>query len=152
MRPSKSTAMIPLLPNDAYTRVPSVLGVADAALFFWCSVSGVVSGFSVSHSSLPSARLKASIDTRPSPRAVVRKMRSFQTIGDECPRPGTVARQSTFSVLDQRSGYPESVASPCPLGPRHRGQYDAASLETPTMETVAVGGVCAAARTTRTQR
>jgi len=40
----------------------------------------------------------------PSPAAVVRKIRSPQTIGDEWPRPGTVTFQITFSVSDHLSG------------------------------------------------
>ena len=40
---------------------------------------------------------------RPPSRAVVRKTRSAQTIGDELPLPGTVLRQMTFSVALQRS-------------------------------------------------
>jgi hypothetical protein len=50
----------------------------------------------VSHSCFPSAREKASIDSRsPLPYPVVRKMRLPHTIGDELPRPGTV----TFHAL-----------------------------------------------------
>ena len=43
-------------------------------------------------------------DTRPSGWAVVRKIRSAHTIGDEWPRPGTRVRHRTFCVSDHLSG------------------------------------------------
>src|SRR6185503_11165408 len=105
MRPSKSTARSPLLPNDAYTRTPSVAGVAEAWLFLGWRYSRVRSGGrNASQSILPSERRKQSTETRPSLYAVVRNTRSAQTIGDEWPRPGTGIFHSTFSVSDHRSG------------------------------------------------
>ena len=71
----------------------------------------------------PSLRRKLRIDTRrPWFRDVVRKMRSPHTIGDECPRPGTGRFHRTLTVSDQRSGYPVPSTTPCPEGPRQRGQ------------------------------
>src|SRR5262245_36564934 len=49
-------------------------------------------------------------------------------MGDECPRPGTRVRQSTFCVSDHVSGYPESAARPWPEGPRHRGHDPEAAI------------------------
>ena len=105
MLPAKSTAIRPRLPNEAYTRSPSVVTVADAGLFLpWVRSAGPF-GASACHSSRPSDRRKARIETRrPRSRAVVRKMRSSHTMGEEWPRPGTGTFQRTFSVSDHRSG------------------------------------------------
>ena len=92
------------MPNDAYTRSPSVVAVADARLFFAYTCSTPVDGTIVCQSCLPVDRLYASIDTvAPSSVAVVRKMWSRQTIGDECPSPGTAVRHLMFPVFDQVS-------------------------------------------------
>src|SRR5690606_34407332 len=71
----------------------------------------------------------------PRSRAVVRNTRSPQMTGDEFPDPGTGAFQTTLVVGDHVSTYPESAASPCPDGPRQRGQYFAPSPSTATMRT-----------------
>jgi hypothetical protein len=52
----------------------------------------------------------------------VTKMRSPHTMGDELPLPGTGVFHRMFWVADQVSGYSLPFASPCPDGPRHRGQ------------------------------
>src|SRR5262245_4607026 len=54
--------------------------------------------------------------------AVVRKMRSPQTMGEECPRPSIVAFHFTFLVALHSVGNPVSFEIPCPSGPRHCGQ------------------------------
>src|SRR5688572_27357557 len=71
---------------------------------------------------------------RPFSYAVVRKILSPQTIGDELPRPGTGFFHTTLSVADHESGY-VPVTSPCPDGPRHTGQYFAPSPSTVTIRT-----------------
>src|SRR5712691_2787934 len=54
--------------------------------------------------------------------AVVRKILSPQSTGEECPRPGIVAFHLIFSVSLQRSG--ASVrAIPLSSGPRHFGHW-----------------------------
>ena len=107
-----------------------------------CSARGpfAPSGANVSHNCVPSDRRNAISDTRRPPScAVVRKILSPQTIGDELPRPGTGFFQTTFSVADHVSGY-VPVTSPCPDGPRHTGQYFAPSPSTATIRT---SGCCA---------
>src|SRR5689334_16594148 len=66
-------------------------------------------------------------------------MRSPQTIGDELPPPGTGTFQAMFWVADQVSGYPVPLASPCPDGPRQRGQYFAPSPSSATILTPSPG-------------
>src|SRR5262245_15494083 len=61
-------------------------------------------------------------------------MRSFQTIGDELPRPGTVTFQSAV-VCDHLSVYWPGATWPWPEGPRHRGQYFAPSPTTSIIRT-----------------
>ena len=76
-------------------------------------------------------------------------MRSSQTMGDEWPRPGTGTFQRTFSVSDQRSGYPVPSTTPCPDGPRQRDHQRAPSpsggtMRTPAESWAAAGGARAA--------
>src|SRR5262249_19364262 len=61
--------------------------------------------------------------------AVVTKTRSPWTIGDERPSPGRAVFQATFSVALHRSGRSAPAYSPCPVGPRNRGQSPAPSAE-----------------------
>src|SRR5437879_2778361 len=100
-----------------------------------------------SQSRRPSLRRYASIESfAPPSRAVVRKIWSFHTIGEECPRPATAARHLTLVVSDQVSTYAAPLARPCPDGPRHRVQYAAAS---PATGTTAIGAAAAAWRTSQ---
>src|SRR5262245_29310694 len=95
-------------------------------------------GANASQSRVPSDRRNAIKERRvPSSYAVVKKIRSPQTIGEEWPRPGTAVFHKIFSVADHLSGYPEPDANPCPEGPRHRGQYRAPSPSTPIIATLA---------------
>ncbi|MFI5380147.1 MAG: hypothetical protein ACHRHE_12685 [Tepidisphaerales bacterium] len=55
----------------------------------------------------------------PSLRAVVRKMRSPQTTGEDQPRPGTSTDQATFWVVDQVVGRPAASETPREPGPRN---------------------------------
>src|SRR5688572_11156189 len=55
--------------------------------------------------------------------AVVRKIRSPQTIGEECPRPSIGVFHFTFIVALQSVGNPFSVETPWPSGPRHCAQF-----------------------------
>src|SRR5262245_28968482 len=93
------------------------------------------SGPNASHNCFPSVRRNANTDARPSLYAVVRKIRSPQTIGEEWPRPVTLVRQRMFCLSDQVSMYPESDATPWPDGPRQRDQNFAAAASTPIMRT-----------------
>src|SRR5919112_845845 len=94
-------------------------------------------GTGVSHNCFPSERRKASIDIfAPSSRAVVRKMWSPHTIGDEWPRPATGTFHLMPLVGDQVSLYLPVLTIPCPDGPRQRVQYFAASPSTSIIETV----------------
>jgi hypothetical protein len=75
---------------------PSVVGVADAWLFFGYLCSMPVEGTAVSQSRAPVDFRYAIIDIlAPSSVAVVRNRWSPHTIGDECPSPGTVTRHFT---------------------------------------------------------
>src|SRR5262245_16297815 len=65
-------------------------------------------------------------------------MRSPHTIGDELPLPATRTFHKTFCVADHVSGYPVPGARPWPDGPRHRGQYRAASPSSATIRMAAV--------------
>ena len=58
--------------------------------------------------------------------AVVRKMRSPRTTGEDEPLPGTGVFQRTFSVPDQVVGGVASELVPSTLGPRQFGQPDSA--------------------------
>ena len=60
---------------------------------------------------------------------VVTRTRFSQTIGDECPRPGMEARQTTFfpDVPSQVMGRFVSLLVPSPRGPRHAGQFSAST-------------------------
>src|SRR5262245_13354209 len=73
---------------------------------------------------------------------LVRKIRFFQTIGDDQPRPGTSRFHSTFSVSLQVSGRLGLSATPSERGPRNCGQlFSAAMAERDTngqRQTVAV--------------
>src|SRR5436190_7199075 len=60
--------------------------------------------------------------------ALVRKTRSFQTVGEDQPSPGTAVRQATLEVALQSTGTPVSRAIAWPLGPRKRGQFSAIEL------------------------
>ena len=62
--------------------------------------------------------------------AVVRYKRSPQTMGDELPSPGTRTFHLTLRVGDQVLAYLPGATSPCPDGPRHRGQNRAPSPAT----------------------
>ena len=112
-------------------------------------------GTNVSHNCFPSERRKASTDIfAPSSRAVVRKMLSPQTIGDEWPRPGTGTFHFTRSVADHLSVYFPFLTMPWPEGPRQRVQYFAASPSTSIIDTVskaesAATAPATAARTVR---
>src|SRR5690606_28331953 len=66
----------------------------------------------------------------PSSYSVVRKMWSPQTIGEECPRPGTAVFHFTPSVGDHVSRYFPVLTIPWPDGPRQRDQYFAPSPST----------------------
>src|SRR5262245_35694482 len=57
--------------------------------------------------------------------AVVRKIRSPQTMGEECPRPSTGVFHFTFLVAPHSVGNPVSVETPWPSGPRHCAQFAA---------------------------
>src|SRR5438445_13901020 len=61
-------------------------------------------------------------------------------MGEEFPWPGGSIFQSTFSVSDQVCGYLPGPASPCPEGPRQRGQYLTPSPSGKTMRTSAAFG------------
>src|SRR5690242_952427 len=69
--------------------------------------------------------------------AVVRKMRSPQTTGDELPLPGTVTFQAICSVSLQCKGA-SPAAIPSSLGPRQWGQPSTAA-NTPAPATSASG-------------
>src|SRR5262245_59125233 len=55
--------------------------------------------------------------------AVVRKIRSPQTMGEECPRPSTGVFHFTFLVALHSVGNPFSVETPWLSGPRHCAQF-----------------------------
>src|SRR5688572_1058419 len=57
-------------------------------------------------------------------------MRSFQTIGDEVPRPASVAFHAMFSFALQVNGRLDSEDTPWLDGPRHCGQFSAESSVT----------------------
>src|SRR5262245_55201623 len=59
--------------------------------------------------------------------AAVTKMRSFHTIGDECPL-GSSVFQATFLVADHSVGTFASLEIPWLPGPRHWGQFSAESV------------------------
>src|SRR5688572_24967431 len=54
-------------------------------------------------------------------------MRSFQTIGEEVPRPASVAFHAMFSLALQVNGRLDSEDTPRLDGPRHCGQFSADS-------------------------
>src|SRR5262249_18057450 len=59
-----------------------------------------------------------------------RKMRSPQTIGEELPVPGMVARHAIPSVSVHWTGTCLSLEMPSPFGPRKRGQFSACAANT----------------------
>src|SRR5437667_7662555 len=88
----------------------------------------------------PSVRFKQrSARARSSGMAVTVKMRSFQTIGEACPTPGTSVFQATFAVALQFLGICVSRLVPSPRGPRQHGQFSArdvsAAIATRTVTT-----------------
>src|SRR3974390_1671099 len=110
------------------TRCPSVTGEGVQGGF-----SSVVGSFSVEvrpdcQSNSP-VRSEKHITERRSIAwmACVTKTLPPQTIGVELPRLGNGTRQETFSFVLQRSGRLLSAARPLPCGPRHPGQFAAAT-------------------------
>ena len=65
----------------------------------------------------------------PKGTAVVRKIRSPQTIGVECPLPGRATFQRTFLVSLHSTGGSAFGAAPVPNGPRHCGQSVSAARD-----------------------
>jgi hypothetical protein len=63
----------------------------------------------------------------PSLLADCKKIRCFDTIGDELPFPGTATFQSRFCFSPKATGMPVSLETPVPFGPRNRGQSEAAA-------------------------
>jgi len=59
----------------------------------------------------------------PSSVAVVTKMRSSNTIGEDHPLPGIFVFHRTFLVADHSTGKLVSVETPCPFGPRNLVQF-----------------------------
>src|SRR5689334_3981342 len=68
--------------------------------------------------------------------AVVRKILFPQTIGEEWPRPAIGVFHLMFLVAVHSVGRFFSVETPCPPGPRHCGQFEAAEL--PAIEATAI--------------
>src|SRR5215813_14627159 len=60
---------------------------------------------------------------------VVRKILSFQTIGDEWPRPGSAVFHTMFLFTPHSSGRFFSSETPRLCGPRHCGQFEAPSRD-----------------------
>ena len=89
---------------DRYGTRTLFLGVANGSGDFAGDIRGTGGG----PNDVPDA---AAID-------VVKKTRSSQTTGDECPRPGISVFHAMFSVADQVVEYVPS-ATPRPPGPRH---------------------------------
>ena len=106
------------------SRSPSHADVADAwELWRWLFGMKLPRLAMVSHSCLPVSRSYARIDcTWFSSSAVVTNTRRPHVTGDECPRPGTSACQTMFSVGLQVRGTFCCRAIPLRLGPRHQGQ------------------------------
>src|SRR4051812_37847619 len=106
MLPSRSVAVTnrPVrVRNALYTRRPSHAWVAEACEFFGLMFGSPTLWASVVQSGLPVARSNARIDcSAVFSSAVVRNTRPPQTIGLECPRPGTGVFHATLSVADQR--------------------------------------------------
>src|SRR5262245_37948108 len=57
--------------------------------------------------------------------AVVTITRSPHTMGEDQPKPGISAFQTTFEVALHSIGTPVSEEMPCPVGPRKPGQFSA---------------------------
>src|SRR5262245_12508204 len=113
---------MPPLPKKATTRSPSVTHDGVAQPFISWLFSGVPLHASWCHRIFPFFRSTHSTSrfcTLPS--AEVRKMRSPQMIGDDCPLPGSAVFQTT-DLASQRTGSPLSREWPSPCGPRHCGQ------------------------------
>jgi len=95
------------------------------------------SGFGQRTATSPGARTTSRLQTsspvrasrrirrRESPLAVVRNRASFQTIGDEWPRPGSANRQRTFLSVLQSVASSLSAEMPTPPSPRQQGQFAA---------------------------
>ena len=69
--------------------------------------------------------------------AAVTKMRSPQTMGDECPL-GSSVFHAMFLFGAHSVGSCFSVEMPCPAGPRHCGQFSADTLAARTTTALAV--------------
>src|SRR5262249_29792311 len=74
-------------------------------------------------------RLLKPITVRRFSTAWVMKICSFQTIGVELPRSGSVTRQRTFSFVLHRKGRLASRQIPLPFAPRQAGQLSASARE-----------------------
>src|SRR5512146_920597 len=143
---------MPTLPNDAYTRSPSVTGVSEAWLpLEWMSQSGTPRAASRCHRMRPVLKSRQTTahawvllvgtplalssilagvvggSTAPPVIAVVRKMRLPHTTGDDQPLPGTLATHATFCVGPHADGS-GPVPSPAPFAPLNRGQAAAGWL------------------------
>jgi hypothetical protein len=76
--------------------------------------------------------------------AVVRKILSSHTTGDDHPRPGTSTDHATFSVVDHRSGNSAPSAMPSDSGPRNCGQRSPGFVVTPEVEKRTIAQAAAA--------
>src|SRR6516162_2255772 len=107
------------------TRSPSVAQVADAQPFIWWLFSGTPDQASCCQRMFPLLRsTHRTIRFLPFSNAAVKKMRSPQTTGDDCPTPGSAVFQTT-DVAFQCVGKPVSLECPLRSGPCQPGQSSA---------------------------
>src|SRR5215475_4018033 len=129
---------MPPLPKNATTRSPSVTQDAEAQPFMAWLASGVPVHASCSHSTLPLLRSTQNTSrVLPESRAEVRKMRSPQMIGDDCPRPLRGVFQ-TIEFASHFTGSRDSAEWPVPSGPRQHGQLGSAESVMCTLNTTRV--------------
>jgi len=106
--------------------LPSVAGVDEAWLLsLWIRSKGLTRTTFVQRISPFLRSRQSSSRCCFSFRAVTRKMRSSQTIGEACPLPGSGVFHSRFSVVLQVTGTFFSMLVPSPRGPLQPGQFSA---------------------------
>src|SRR5688500_14823012 len=133
--PSTVKQYAPGRPNHAQTCFPSVTQLGVAQLFILWIFSGFPFQTECSHSTLPElASTQKTTRSRPSSSAVVRKIRSPQSTGDDWPRPFSSVFQTTLEASHFMGTVVPGGTRPVPSGPRMRGQLPPAGSAATALE------------------
>src|SRR5687767_4899137 len=127
--PAKSNPLITPVPVITQTPAPSVTG--DGVDMFCLRIRLLPPPSSRFQTTAPVARSTAQRNIS-LPADTLRKMRSPQTIGVDADHAGIASFQAMFSVLLHLTGRLVSPLAPLSIGPRHCGQFSAATVAVTT--------------------